>query len=121
MTDNTESLRPLPILWGQEPTGDDWAAVRAAKAATGYKGLVVPRAAVYGSPGAILAVGALPDWLCDFAYIDNTSNHESLTAALNAVLNDPQDPRIGTPEQLLSAWMGVDVKLVEEIEEEMVL
>lgn len=118
MTEQNEPLRPLPILWGQEPTDADWAAVRAAKAATGYKGLVVPRQAVYGSPGVILAVGELPSWLCRFVYVDNTNDAEKLTEALNVVLNDPEDPSVGTEADLLSRWMGVEVK---EVEEEMVL
>jgi hypothetical protein len=118
MTDN--NVRPLPILWpeGYEPTSEDWAALRTAKNATGYPGLVVPRKAVYGSPGVILAVGALPDWLARFAYIDTLSDIGRLTVALNAILNDPEDPRIGGPEELLSRWMGVEVKQVDEYEDE---
>lgn len=119
----TDSIRPLPMFWreGYEPTSEDWAAVREAKRRTGYSGLVVPRRAAYGSPGVILAVGALPDWLCRFAYVDSTRNIEKLTEAMNIVLNDPEDPSVGGPEDLLSRWLGVEVKLVEEIEEEMVL
>jgi len=107
-------VRPLPILWGnpEVPTSVHWDAVRAAKAATGYKDLVVPGKAVYGSPGPILAIGKEPDWLTEFALVPNVDDHDRLTAALRAILFTPDDPRMGTPEYLLSQWMGGPVKLI---------
>ena len=114
MTDT--SLRPLPILTpGRElPTGDALAALRAAKQATGYSGMVLPVQAVQGSPAPILAVGCYPDWLTTFAHVPDFSDVGRLTAALRAILVDNEDPRLGDETYLLSRWFGAPVKRLED-------
>lgn len=105
-------MRPLPILTadGELPTGAALEALRRAKLATGHDGLVLPRKAVQGSPEPILAVGVEPDWLTTFAFVPNLEDEERIAAALTAILMEPDDPRLSREEDLLSKWMGVEVK-----------
>lgn len=112
----TDTLRPLPILTvdGELPTGFALEALKAAKIATGYSGMVIPRKAVPGSPAPVLAVGREPDWLTTYAYLPDLSNIERITAALTAVLMEPNDPRLGDEVDLLSRWFGAPVKFVGE-------
>lgn len=112
----TDTLRPLPILTasGALPDGFALEALKAAKLATGYQGMVIPRKAVPGSPGPILAVGVEPDWLVKFAYLPDLSSVDRITAALTAVLMEPEDPRLGDEVDLLSRWFGAPVKFVGE-------
>ena len=115
-----QAMRPLPILWGFEPTKEDWDNLRAAKRYSGHKELVVPRPAVPGSPGIILCIGIeAPTWAADrYAYVPDARQVDRLTEALRVVREDNRDdPRLGTQEQLLSKWMGGDVReVIEEIE-----
>lgn len=115
--DGQTSLRPLPILTASRelPAGGALDRLRRAKLATGYSGLVEPRKAVYGSPGPILAVGVEPDWLTEFAFVPNFNDVGRLTEALRAILMNPEDPRIGQPVDLLSKWLGVEVKEVQDV------
>lgn len=116
----TESIRPLPILTAGEPTAEDWATLRAAKTNTGYQGMVMPRPAVYGSPGIILAVGKLPDWLCKFVYVDSLEDPR-LTDALKTILDVEWTAPVYDEADLLSKWLGEEVTLVETFEMEEVL
>ena len=105
------TIRPLPILTpsGELPAGEALLRLRQAKKATGYLGMVVPCQAVLGSPGPILAVGREPDWLVSFAYVPYFDDVERLTAALTAILINPDDPRLGGDEYLLSKWFSAPV------------
>lgn len=109
MTEPT--IRPLPILTvdGELPAGEALLRLRLAKKATGYLGLVIPCKAVLGSPGPILAVGCEPDWLTSFALVPNLDDVDRLTAALTAILINPDDPRLAGDEYLLSKWFGAPV------------
>lgn len=113
-------MRPLPILMagGGLPTGEPLERLKRAKQATGYSGLILPRIAVEGSPQPILAIGVEPDWLTTFAYLPNLDDETRITAALTAVLMEPEDPRLGDEVDLLSKWFGGPVifKGVEEFE-----
>ena len=111
-----QSVRPLPILTadGELPSGEALLALRASKKLSGYSGMVLPVKAVPGSPEPILCVGVTPDWLCTFALIPDLSNIDRTTAALDAVLVNNDDPRLGSEEVLLSKWMGVEVKMIEQ-------
>lgn len=112
-----EAVRPLPILTpGRDlPTGGALATLRRAKMATGYSGLLLPRRAVQGSPAPILAVGVEPDWVTDYAFVPDFTQEGRLTEALRAILMNPDDPRIGRPADLLSKWLGVEVKEVQDV------
>jgi hypothetical protein len=85
-----------------------------AKLATGYEGLVVPRMAREGSPAPILTVGVEPDWLTQYAYVDDWSNIGALTEALRTILIKP-DEALGEVE-LLSKWFKAPVKYIGEEE-----
>lgn len=114
-----QSMRPLPILWGFEPTKADWEQLRLAKRLSGHKGLVVPRPAVSGSPGIILCIGTKPEFVTDrYAYVPDTTQIDRLTEAVRVVLEDKtEDPRLGTAASLLSEWMGCDVReVITELE-----
>lgn len=104
-------MRPLPILWGTPPTEADWSLIRAAKQASGYASMVQPAQALPGSPGRILAIGALPDWACEGRWVANAADPE-LPEVLRLLLNDLPDPKAFGEQHLLSKWMGVTVKLV---------
>lgn len=101
-------MRPLPILLkgGGLPSGADLERLKRAKLATGYDGMVLPRVAVEGSPAPILAVGVEPDWLTTFAYLPDLRDEKRITAALTAVLIEPDNPRLGNEVDLLSRWMN---------------
>lgn len=109
-------MRPLPILLagGGLPEGQALERLKQAKLATGYDGLVLPRVAVPGSPAPILAVGVEPDWLTTYAYIPDLTSVPRITAALSAVLMEPDNPRLGNEVDLLSKWFGGEVTYTGE-------
>lgn len=111
-------MRPLPILMegGGLPSGAALERLKRAKWAAGYEGKVLPRVAVPGSPGPILAVGVEPDWVTDYALLPDLEDEGRITAALTAILMNPEDERIGRPEDLLSKWFRADVAYVGEEE-----
>lgn len=109
-------MRPLPILLagGGLPEGQDLERLKRAKFATGYDGMVLPRVAVPGSPAPILAVGVEPGWLTTFAYLPDLSDETRITAALTAVLIEPDNPRLGNDVDLLTKWFGKPVTYTGE-------
>lgn len=111
-------MRPLPILTpgGRDLSPAELGVLKAAKGASGYEDLVLPRRAVQGSPGPILAVGVEPDWITDYALVPDLTDVGRVTAALTAILVEPDDPRLGQPEDLLSKWLDCDVTYVGEEE-----
>lgn len=110
----TGTTRPLPILTadGELPVGTDLANLKLAKLFSGYEGLVLPRKAVQGSPGPVLAVGREPDWLTEFAYCKDWSSVTALTEALKVVLVSPE--RALGDTYLLSKWLQGPVKFIGE-------
>lgn len=57
-------------------------------------------------------MGCHPDWLVSYAYLPDLTDVGRITEALKAVLINPEDKRLYTEEDLLSKWMGVELKLV---------
>jgi hypothetical protein len=115
MTDT--SLRPLPILTPDKelPTGEALEALRRAKLATGYAGMVLPSRASQGSPAPILAVGCYPDWLTDFVYVADWTDEGKLTTALKAILlEEGAGWSVMGDTYLLSKWFGGPVKYAGE-------
>lgn len=106
-------MKLLPILWAEEPTAEDWARLTAAREAIGHTDLIQPANAYQGSPGPILAIGKIPDWIVQYGYVTSTSD-PNLSKRLQQVLDRQENP--DTIAKLLSAWMGVDVKQVGEEE-----
>lgn len=108
-------MKLLPILWSEPPTQEDWDRLSAAKKAIGYTDLIQPCQALQGSPGTILVIGsARPDWLCNFYACNDITDEDELQWALEGALNE--DQRMETFEELLSGWMGAEVKYVNEEE-----
>ena len=108
-------MRLLPILWAEPPTAEDWARLSAAKTAIGYEDLIKPAQALPGSPGTLLCIGgARPSWLQNYYACDDITDSDELEWALDGALNE--DERIEQFAELLSQWMGVDVKQVGEEE-----
>lgn len=107
-------MKILPILWAEPPTAEDWARLSAAREAIGYTELIKPVQALPGSPGTILAIGALPSWLTPFSYAESVEDAECLELALSGCLGDQEE--VGSMETLISSWMGVEVKQVGEEE-----
>lgn len=106
-------MRLLPILWAEPPAPEDWARLSAARIAIGYTELIKPVQALPGSPGTILAIGKMPDWIVQYGYVTSTKD-PNLTERLRNVLDRQDDP--DTIGKLLSQWMGVEVKQVGEEE-----
>lgn len=101
-------MRLLPILWAEPPTPEDWQRLSAARTALGHTDLIKPAEAVPGSPGPILAIGKLPDWLTGYALVESTTDRMGLEAALHHCLMN--EGMAGQEyEALLSHWMGVKV------------
>lgn len=113
----TDTLRPLPILLSEGGIPSGWAleALRQAKLASGYQGLIRPAVALEGSPAPILAVGCRPKWLTKYVYVDTLFDVEATTAALRAILIEEDDSVLGD-EDLLSRWFKGPVKLIGEEE-----
>lgn len=108
-------MRLLPILWTEPPTPEDWVRLSAARKAIGYHDKVQPVKALQGSPGTLLVVGtASPDWLHNFYRVTDTANEAELQWALDGALRSEE--RSESFQELLSGWMGCDVKLTGEEE-----
>jgi len=108
-------MKLLPILWTEPPTPEDWARLTAAREAIGYREMVKPVQALQGSPGTLLIIGtASPDWLQSFYRCRDMANQAELEWALDGALRD--DERMESFGELLSEWMGVEVKQIAEEE-----
>lgn len=106
----------LPILWSEQPHPADWAALKAAREALGFAEAIQPARCLPGSPGRYLVVGSTtPDWLCDYAHVDSTSDPD-LKDALGWCLGFNEYHRVLGHEDLLSRWLGAGVELREEYE-----
>ena len=107
-------MKLLPIFWTEEPTSDDWARLTEARIALGYTDLIKPVRALPGSPGTLLVIGkGRPDWLHNFYACDDITDAEELQWALGGALGG--DERESAMEELLSGWMGVQVKQAGEV------
>ena len=107
-------MKLLPILWVKPPTADDWRLLSEAREAIGYTEKVKPAQALQGSPGRILAVGTMPDWLCEFNYVTDTQDSrlaDVLAWCLNPELEDIWAP---TPEDMIVKWSGGEFVYVGE-------
>lgn len=109
-------MRLLPILIDGDPGKQGWEALSHARAAIGHEGKVQPARAVPGSPQPILAVGKLPDWLTDYALVSELSiGDKALEDALGYALDNHDREEVGERyAELLTEWMGVPVKYVED-------
>lgn len=109
----TENLKPLPIHpWPVAP--ETMQLIKRAKAELDVPFLVLPRPAVIGSPGIVLALGIAPTWICDYALVKDVTKYESIKAALDVVLSGKDDPRVTTVLNMLEKIMPG----IKEIKEE---
>lgn len=113
-------MRLLPILWGKPPAEQDWRRLGDARIAIGYPDKIMPARAVHGSPGRVLAIGAEPDWLCEFIRVDDTLDAPKLEFALKWALEAEEGLDGEDVAEKLASWMGVEVtfKGMEEINAE---
>lgn len=108
-------MRLLPILWAEPPTTEDWARLTEARIAIGYTDLIKPVQALQGSPGTLLCIGgARPSWLQNYYACDDITDSAELEWALEGALTE--DERAERFAELLSHWMGVEVKQIGEEE-----
>lgn len=110
--DPVDEVLPLPIYpW--PVSAEDMAAVKQAKLDSGLSFKVMPRPAVPGSPGRILALRKEPHFLTvePFALVADPSNAAGMLAAMRFVY-DPNndDPRGRSALTQLRAIFGKDVK-----------
>ncbi|MFT4258026.1 hypothetical protein [Microbacterium sp.] len=89
--------------------------LKAAKARISTDVRIVPQEAAYGSPGRVLAWGAVPPFTCKSVPIraENAESIDSIEAALRFWLEDFGDTCFDEA-WLYSQWMGCDVRLVHE-------
>lgn len=113
-------MRLLPILWAKEPAEQDWRRLGDARIAIGYPDKLMPARAVHGSPGRVLAIGAEPDWLCEYIRVDDTHDSAKLEFALKWCLEPEEEISGEDIADKLASWMGVEVtfKGMEEINAE---
>lgn len=108
-------MRLLAILWAEPPTAEDWARLSAARIAIGYTEMVKPVQALQGSPGTLLVIGKVrPSWLQNYYACDDIADERELQWALRGALTE--DERMEAFGELLSTWMGAEVKQVGEEE-----
>lgn len=100
----SDALLPLPI-YPYPVSKEDMDAIKAAKAAMNVDFKVLPRPAVPGSPGRVLALREKPNWFTSYAPVGHPERPESMKAALEWVLSDKDDPRGVTDVQWLNELM----------------
>lgn len=110
-------MRLLPILIEGDPGQTGWETLSAARKAVGYTDQVKPARALPGSPQPILAVGQAPSWLTDYAHVGSLQPGEAMNAAMEYALDDHSPAEVGQRyAELLSSWMGAEVKYTGEEE-----
>jgi hypothetical protein len=102
------NVLPLPV-YPTKPEGELLEMLKQAKAAINIKTLIQPAKAVQGSPGRILAIGEKPDWICEYAYIEEP-NVKSLKEAMEWILGITEDPRGVTLIKVMREIFGPGVK-----------
>lgn len=100
----SDTLLPLPIF-PYPVSKEDMDAIKAAKASMNVDFKVLPRPAVPGSPGRVLALREKPSWFTAYAPVAHPERPESMKAALEWVLSDKDDPRGVTDVQWLQELM----------------
>lgn len=106
-------IRPLAIWSARELTNADYGRIRVAKQALGLPFLVQFGKAVAGGSERVLAIGGEPDFLCDYAQIPNTYS-AGLKPALEWVLSNKEDSRAMSMADVLTKWMGAEVREVTD-------
>lgn len=85
----TTGAHPLPLWpWPLAPEIEDL--TKRAFVSLGLPFSVIPVQAVPGEPGRILALGALPPFLCDCDPVADPTNFESVRNAMRVTLTGPQ-------------------------------
>lgn len=107
---------PLPIF-PPDPTSERLDLIREANAQIDTDVKIMPRPAVPGSPGRVLAFGEVPDFFSETVLIrpENVDNPDSVCAALEFWLTGDAEPASISHEQWLSAVMGCGVKLIATV------
>ena len=106
-----QNVKPLPV-YPRTPNEKDMQLLRDAKKALKSETLIIPTDAVPGSPGRILALREPPPWLCDYALVKEP-NVQSLTAALDWIINNKEDRRGVTIVRKLQEIFGPGVKEID--------
>lgn len=110
-------MRILPILIEEAPTQEGWETLGGAREAAGYRNKVQPARALPGSPQPILAIGQRPSWLTDYGYAEELAPGDALNRAMEYALDDHSPEEVGERyAELLSGWLGAEVKYVGEEE-----
>lgn len=110
-------IRPLPIWSARELTDADYTRIRRAKQQLGLPFLVQFGKAVAGGWERVLAIGGEPPFLCEYAQIPNTYS-SGLGSALEWVLTDKEDSRAMLMADVLSKWMGAEVREITDATDE---
>jgi hypothetical protein len=111
-----EGPRPLPI-WPHDITDEQHEMIRRAKLEVGVDFSVMPAPAVPGSPGRVLAIGAVPPFFCESVLVSpqNVNTYSSILGAMRFWLTaEPGEPGSFVESEWLSYVMGCDVIFVGE-------
>jgi hypothetical protein len=112
----TSNVQPLPI-WPWPVAAEDMDRLKTAKAKVDVPFKVLPRPAVVGSPGRVIAIGTMPDFPCEYAVINDHTNQAAYDAVMEWVLHPELiDDRASNEEDWLSYHFGVPVKFIEEVD-----
>jgi hypothetical protein len=109
----TVDLVPLAIYAEVTLTAFDWAQIKAAKERLDLPFLVQPGVAVAGTQTRVLAIGAVPPFICDYAFVPSAAS-PGLPEALAWTLTDSDDPRATLMTDMLSAAFKTIVTEVED-------
>jgi hypothetical protein len=102
------NLIPLPV-YPSKPSGELLDMIKEAKGLINTRTMVQPVRAVHGSPGRVLAIGQRPDWICEYAYIEEPSV-KSIKEAMEWILGIKEDPRGMTIIRVMREIFGPGVK-----------
>lgn len=102
-------VRPLALLFGTEPTAADWERLWAIKTELNPPFVVQRAKASPGGQSRVLAIGARPDFVCDYAYIPDV-NSPGLKNAMMWALSFIKDERAVTAADMLGEMLGCEVK-----------
>lgn len=104
------------LIWSDtRPTDTEMAKLKAAKTQTGVDFKVLPRRAFPGCGGRVLAVGATPHWLADYAYVDDYDDPKLMKALKWVLLGDEVLGEIPGPVRILDQLKDVFGPNVREI------
>lgn len=108
----SSNIIPLPLVIDHTPTQADISAVKNAIDKVGLDVGVRPVTAVAGGADRVIAIGTIPDFITDYAFIPSTES-KGLPNAIRWALSDMEDERAISMADMLSEVLGCEVVELE--------